>query len=133
MESATTAGTTLTESRKASYQAFRLLQAGFVAAPILAGLDKFTNLLVDWTVYVAPVIGDIIDPSTFMVIVGIIEIVAGIGILLRPKIFAWVVCGWLVGIILNLLMIPGFYDVALRDLGLAIGAAALGKLAAEHG
>jgi hypothetical protein len=116
-----------------SYQAFRALQLGFVVAPIVAGLDKFTNLLVDWEIYLAPVVGDVIDPGTFMMIVGVIEIVAGIGVALRPRIFGLVVAGWLVAIIVNLLMIPGFYDVALRDLGLAIGAFALSRLAEVHG
>lgn len=116
-----------------SYQAFRALQLGFVVAPILAGVDKFTNLLVDWEIYLAPAIGDIIDPGTFMMIVGVIEVVAGIGVALRPRIFGLVVAGWLVAIIVNLLMIPGFYDVALRDLGLAIGAFALSRLAEVHG
>ena len=115
-----------------SYQAFRALQVGFVAAPIIAGVDKFTNLLVDWEQYLAPAIGDMIDPGTFMVIVGVIEIVAGIGIAFRPRIFGLVVAGWLVAIIINLLMIPGYYDVALRDLGLAIGAFALSRLAEAH-
>lgn len=115
-----------------SYQAFRALQLGFVVAPILAGVDKFTNLLVDWEQYLAPAIGDVIDPGTFMMIVGVIEIVAGIGVALRPRIFGLVVAGWLVAIIINLLMIPGFYDVALRDLGLAIGAFALSRLAEAH-
>lgn len=115
-----------------SYQAFRALQIGFVAAPIIAGIDKFTNLLVDWEIYLAPVVGDIIDPGMFMAIVGVIEVIAGIGIALRPRIFGLVVAGWLVAIIVNLLMIPGFFDVALRDLGLAIGAFALSRLALEH-
>ena len=116
-----------------TYQAFRALQVGFVAAPIIAGVDKFTNLLVDWDQYLAPAVGDVIEPGTFMMIVGVIEIVAGIGIALRPRIFGLVVAGWLVAIIINLLMIPGYYDVALRDLGLAIGAYALSRLAEVHG
>ncbi len=115
-----------------SYQAFRALQIGFVAAPIIAGIDKFTNLLVDWEIYLAPAVGDVIDPGTFMAIVGVIEVIAGIGIALRPRIFGLVVAGWLVAIIVNLLMIPGFFDVALRDLGLAIGAFALSRLALDH-
>ena len=119
---------TSTQVSEVAYQAYRILQAGFVAAPILAGLDKFFNILVDWEQYLAPFIGDMIPPGIFMVIVGVIEIVAGIGVALKPRLFAYVVAAWLVGIILNLLLIPGYYDVALRDLGLALGALALGRL-----
>ena len=114
-----------------AYQAFRILQVGFVAAPIIAGLDKFFNYLVDWEMYLAPFIGDLIAPGVFMAIVGVVEIVAGIGAALKPRIFAYVVSAWLVGIIINLLMIPGFYDIALRDLGLALGALALGRLSQQ--
>ena len=120
-------------AQRPSYQAYRLLQFGFVAAPILAGLDKFFNILTDWEQYLAPFIGDLIGASTFMAVVGIIEIVAGIGVAIKPRLFAYVVAAWLVGIILNLLLIPGFYDVALRDLGLALGALALGRLSEEFG
>lgn len=110
-----------------AYQAFRILQVGFVAAPILAGLDKFTNLLVNWEQYLAPFIADLIAPGLFMAIVGVVEIVAGIGVALRPRVFAYVVALWLVGIIVNVLL-TGYYDIALRDLGLALGALALGRL-----
>lgn len=113
-----------------AHQAYRILQLGFVAAPILAGLDKFTNLLVNWEQYLAPFIGDIIAPALFMKVVGAIEIVAGIGVALKPRLFAYVVALWLVGIILNLLA-TGYYDVALRDFGLALGALALGRLSQE--
>lgn len=113
-------------------QAFRILQIGFVAAPIIAGLDKFMNLLVDWEQYLAPFIADIIGAGTFMAIVGVVEIAAGIGVAVKPRIFAYVVSAWLAGIILNLLLVPGFYDVALRDLGLALGALALGRLSERY-
>jgi hypothetical protein len=113
-------------------QAFRILQIGFVAAPIVAGLDKFMNLLVDWEQYLAPFIADIIGAGTFMAIVGVVEIAAGIGVAIKPRIFAYVVSAWLAGIILNLLMVPGFYDIALRDLGLALGALALGRLSERY-
>ena len=120
-----------------AYQAYRLLQVGFVVAPILAGLDKFLHLLVPagWEQYLAPFIGDVIPAHTFMMIVGVVEIVAGIGVALKPRIFAYVVAAWLAGIILNLLVNPATYDavgwgldLALRDLGLALGALALGRL-----
>lgn len=116
-----------------AYQAYRILQAGFVAAPIIAGLDKFFNVLVNWEQYLAPFVGDLIAPGVFMAIVGVVEIVAGIGVAVKPRIFAYVVAAWLAGIILNLLLIPGYYDVALRDLGLALGALALGRLSQVYG
>jgi hypothetical protein len=115
-----------------SRQAFRILQIGFVAAPIVAGLDKFMGLLTDWEQYLAPFIADTIGAGTFMAIVGVVEIAAGIGVAVKPRIFAYVVSAWLVGIILNLLLIPGFYDIALRDLGLALGALALGRLSERY-
>lgn len=115
-----------------AYQAYRILQLGFVAAPIIAGLDKFTNLLTDWEQYLAPFVADAVGAGTFMAIVGVIEIVAGIGVALKPRIFAYVVSAWLLGIIINLLLIPGFYDIALRDLGLALGALALGRLSESY-
>lgn len=126
---AATAAETTTGSL--AYQAYRILQVGFVAAPIIAGLDKFLYILVDWEQYLVPFIGDLIAPGVFMAIVGVVEVVAGIGVALKPRIFAYVVAAWLVGIILNLLLIPGYYDVALRDLGLALGALALGRLSQE--
>ena len=114
-------------------QAYQILHFGFTVAPIIAGLDKFTNLLTDWTQYLAPFVGDIVGAQTFMYIVGVIEIVAGIGVAIKPRIFAYVVAAWLVGIILNLLLLGDYFDVALRDLGLALGALALGRLAMQYG
>lgn len=114
-----------------AYQAYRILQVGFVVAPIVAGLDKFFNVLVEWEQYLAPFLGELIAPEVFMDMVGVIEIVAGIGVAVKPRVFAYVVAAWLIGIIVNLLLIPGFYDVALRDLGLALGALALGRLSQQ--
>ncbi len=125
--------TDTTANSRFAYHAYRILQFGFVAAPILAGLDKFLNILTDWEQYLAPFIGEIVSPGLFLGIVGVVEIVAGIGVALKPRLFAYVVAGWLMGIIVNLLLIPGFYDVALRDLGLALGALALGRLSALFG
>jgi uncharacterized membrane protein YphA (DoxX/SURF4 family) len=118
-----------------SLQAFWALRVGFTVAPIVAGLDKFFHVLVDWDQYVAPVVSNLVGghAHAFMLVVGVIEIVAGIGVALRPRIFSYVVSAWLLGIIVNLLMIPGYYDVALRDLGLAIGALALGRLSETYG
>ena len=120
--------------RDPSYQAFLLLRTVFTVAPILFGLDKFTNLMTDWTMYLAPWIDGILpgDAATAMHIVGVIEIVAGILVAVAPRIGAYVVALWLAGIIVNLLTLSGFYDVALRDFGLLIGALALGRLADAH-
>ena len=114
-----------------AYQAYRALQFGFVAVPIIAGIDKFFLFLVDWDQYLAPAIPRMlgIDGHTFMLGVGVIEVIAGIGVALRPRIFGYVVSAWLCGIIVNLLMTGQYFDIALRDLGLAIGAFALARLA----
>lgn len=118
-----------------AYQAFRALQVGFVAAPIIAGLDKFFHLLVDWTQYLWPGFADLpgLSPGAFMSVVGVIEIVAGLVVALKPRFGGYLVAGWLTGIILNLLLLGDFWDVALRDLGLAIGAFALARLATWYG
>jgi hypothetical protein len=111
-------------------QAFQILRFGFTVAPILAGADKFLHLLVDWDKYLPPVVNNLVGGHghQLMLAVGVIEIVAGIGVFLKPRIFAYVVAAWLLVIILNLLAIPGYFDVALRDLGLMLAALALGKL-----
>ena len=120
--------------RQPAYQAYRILQAGFVVAPILAGADKFLDLLVRWEQYLAPLVPRItgIPAHTFMMIVGTIEIVAGIGVAVKPRLFGVVVAAWLLGIVANLLLIPGYFDVALRDFGLSLGAVALSRLAAKE-
>lgn len=114
-------------------QAFVLLRTVFTVAPILFGLDKFFNLLVDWPVYLAPWIDSIVpgSPQTAMYVVGVIEIVAGVLVALQPKWGGLVVAAWLLGIIVNLLTLPGYYDVALRDFGLLVGALALSRLASR--
>lgn len=116
-----------------SYQAFQILRTGFIAAPILAGADKFFHLLTNWDMYLAPVIANLspIGGHRLMSVVGLIEIVAGLLVALKPRIGAYVVAGWLVGIIINLLLIPGYFDVALRDFGLFLGALALARLSSE--
>lgn len=117
------------------YQAYKLLHVGFTIAPLVAGLDKFFDLLVNWDRYLAPVASRVVGghDHAFMLVVGVIEIVAGIGVALRPRIFSYIVAAWLLGIIVNLLLIPPsnplpHYDVALRDFGLLLGALALGRL-----
>jgi len=116
-----------------AYQAFRILQVGFIAAPILAGLDKFFHLLVNWDQYLPSVVSRAspIDGHNLMLIAGVIEIVAGIGVALKPRIFAYVVAAWLALIIANLLLIPGYFDVALRDFGLFLAALALARLSQQ--
>ena len=118
----------------AAYQAFWVLRVGFTVAPILFGLDKFADVLVSWTQYLAPWINDIIpgSASTAMHLVGIVEICAGVLVALRPRIGAPIVALWLAGIILNLLTLSGYYDVALRDFGLLLGAVALARLAVTY-
>jgi hypothetical protein len=117
-----------------SRQAYQILHFAFTVAPLVAGLDKFFNLLVNWTQYLPGFVTSMIggNGQALMYLVGVIEIAAGIGVWFKPRIFAYVVAAWLVLIILNLLMIPGYFDVALRDLGLALGALALGRLSQEY-
>lgn len=116
-----------------AYQAFRILQVGFVAAPLLAGLDKFFHLLVNWDKYLPSVVARLspIPGHQLMLVVGVIEIIAGLGVAWKPRIFAWVVAAWLLLIIANLLLIPGYFDIALRDFGLFLGALALARLSQQ--
>ena len=104
--------------------ATNLLKYTYGLVPIIAGMDKFTHLLTDWNKYLAPAVADMLpfSPDTFMSIVGIIEIVAGVLVFIKPKIGALVVSLWLVGIALNLLLTGEYFDVAVRDLVMAIGA-----------
>lgn len=122
----------VTESRP-TYQAYQILHLGFTLAPILAGLDKFFNLLVDWEKYLPAFVNKLVGGHghELMLAVGVIEIIAGLGVAFKPKIFAYVVSGWLLLIVINLLMIPGYFDVALRDFGLSLGALALARLSHE--
>lgn len=125
--------TASTRSQTASsVNAYQILRLGFTAAPILFGLDKFFNVMTDWTRFLPEFVTDMVGGTTVMAIVGVIEIAAGIGVWLRPKIFAYVVAAWLGVIIIALAMAGGFWDIALRDFGLLLGAVALGQLAAEH-
>ena len=115
-------------------QAFLLLRTVFTVAPILFGLDKFTNLLTDWPQYLAPWIDDLV-PGTAqqaMYAVGVVEIVAGVVVAVIPRWGALLVAAWLAGIIVNLLTLSGFYDIALRDFGLFVGALALWRLSVRY-
>jgi hypothetical protein len=118
-----------------AYQAFLLLRTVFTIAPIVFGLDKFVNVLTDWPQYLAPFVNSVAPGSAenAMMIVGVIEIVAGVLVAVQPRIGGYVVAAWLAGIILNLLLIPGFYDVALRDFGLFVAALALARLSSVYG
>ena len=120
-----------TELTDPAYQAFLLLRTAFTLAPIVFGLDKFFDVLTDWNQYLAPTFNDIIPGTAHqaMLMVGVVEIVAGVLVAVRPRIGGYVVALWLAGIIANLLLIPGFYDVALRDFGLFVAALALARLA----
>ena len=116
------------------YQAFTLLRVGFTVLPIVFGLDKFFNVLVNWEQYLAPWINRIV-PGTghqLMLVVGVVEIAAGILVAVRPRYGAYIVAAWLAGIVLNLLTSSGYYDVALRDFGLMLGALTLARLASVY-
>jgi uncharacterized membrane protein YphA (DoxX/SURF4 family) len=116
------------------YQAFALLRLAFTVAPIAFGLDKFFNVMVDWPIYLAPWIDDI-APGTaqeLMYAVGAIEIVAGIAVALKPRYGAYLVAAWLGGIVISLLTYSGYYDIALRDFGLLLGALTLARLASVY-
>ena len=118
-----------------AYQSYLMLHIGFAVLPIVAGFDKFFHLLVDWDQYLAPQAVEFLPVTshTFMLVVGVIEIAAGLLVAFRPRIGAYVVALWLWGIIVNLLLIPGYYDIALRDFGLSLGALALARLSGEIG
>ena len=117
-----------------SYQAYQILYIGFTALPIIAGLDKFVQLLAAWERYLAPAVAGLLPvaPRTFMLGVGIVEVLAGLMVAVKPVIGAWVVGLWLVGIVINLLIGGAYLDIALRDFGLALGAFALARLAADE-
>lgn len=117
-----------------AHDARAILRAGFTVLPIAAGLDKFAHVLTDWERYIAPWFAGLLPVSTtsFMAAVGVVEIAAGLIVAVRPRIGAWVVAGWLGVIILNLLALPEYWDVALRDVGLLLAAVALARLSAPE-
>ena len=127
------AAATASPSRLAdpAFQAFTLLRIGFTVAPILFGLDKFLNWLVDWPIYLAPEINDLVpgNADQAMLAVGFIEIVAGLVVAVRPKLGGYLVAAWLGAIIVNLLLQASYYDIALRDFGLLLGALSRARLA----
>jgi len=117
-----------------AYGAFVLLRIGFTVLPIVMGIDKFTNVLTTWEDYLAPWIVDLspLGAQQVMSVVGVIEIVAGIAVAIKPRYAAYIVAAWLAGIVIDLLSYPGFYDVALRDVGLLLAALTLGRLASLY-
>ncbi|MBW3561899.1 MAG: hypothetical protein KY437_05315 [Actinobacteria bacterium] len=127
-----TGATTSADLSDPTFQAFALLRVGFTAAPILFGLDKFAELMTDWSIYLWPGLANALPGTAdqLMLIVGAIEIIAGILVAVRPRIGGYVVAAWLGGIILNLLLLGDYYDIALRDFGLLLGALTLARLAA---
>ncbi len=124
------AGGAITMERNPAWQAYQILHVGFTAAPLLAGLDKFFHLLTNWDQYLAPWIAQLspIGGHTLMLIAGVIEMGAGVLVALKPRLGAPIVGAWLCLIIVNLLSMGAYLDVALRDLGLALGAFALWRL-----
>ncbi len=115
-----------------AYQAMLLLRTVFTVAPILFGLDKFAHWLVDWERYLAPEVADALPGTAHEIlhVVGVIEVVAGLVVAVRPRFGGYLVAAWLGTIIVNLLLQAGSYDIALRDFGLLVGALALARLAA---
>ena len=140
MANAARADTTETHARPEAdahtpaYQAFQILHWGFVAAPVIAGADKFLHLLTNWDQYLAPALARMSPLGTHgtMLVVGVVEMSAGLVVALKPRIGAYVVAAWLVGIILNLLLLGSFFDIALRDFGLFLAALALGRLSTVY-
>jgi uncharacterized membrane protein YphA (DoxX/SURF4 family) len=119
---------------EAGYQAYLMLRIAFSVAPIAFGLDKFAGVLVDWPQYLAPWVDDIVPGSgqDLMYLVGVVEVLAGILVAVKPRYGAPLVAAWLAGIIFNLLTFSGWYDVALRDFGLMLGALTLARLALRY-
>lgn len=122
----------LTATTQQTNKVTTLLKWTYVIVPIVAGLDKYVNILVEWHIYLAPVVADILpfDPHTFMYIVGVIEVIAGILVLVKPKIGGLVVSLWLLAIAINLIF-AGYYDIAVRDISMAVGAYSLHLLTKE--
>jgi hypothetical protein len=128
------AGTSARPGQDGAHDAFLLLRTVFTVAPILFGLDKFAQIMTDWDKYLAPWINDIVPGSAAdaMYAVGVIEIAAGVIVAVAPRFGAPLVAAWLGGIIFNLLTYSGYYDIALRDFGLLVGALALWRLSVEY-
>ena len=132
--STTTSPSTQHTLHDTDHQAFLILRAAFTVAPILFGIDKFTNVMTDWSHYLAPWINNLVPGNAHqaMYAVGVIEIVAGLVVAVAPRFGGWLVAAWLLGIIVDLLTLGGYGDVALRDFGLLLAAVALARLSEKH-
>ncbi|AKV03952.1 hypothetical protein AKJ09_10615 [Labilithrix luteola] len=121
-------------ARSNELQGYQLLHWAFVIVPVIAGLDKFAHLLTNWDAYLAPAFARILGGAShgFMLLVGIVEIIAGLIVALRPRVGAYIVAAWLALVVVNLIVSGHHFDIALRDIGLLLGALALGRLAATH-
>jgi len=117
-----------------AYQSFALLRVGFTVLPIVMGADKFANVLVNWEKYLAPWIHHLspLSATHTMHVVGVIEIIAGLSVAIKPRYGAYLVAAWLAGIVIGLLTYSGYYDIALRDFGLMLGALTLARLASRY-
>lgn len=126
----------VTGAVRPAHQAYQVLHWGFTAIPTLAGLDKFFHVMTDWDQYLAPQIARLLPFSVHraMLVVGVLEILAGLIVALRPRIGGYIVGTWFAWLILNAFLRGAYYDVALRDFGLMLGALALARLATlyEH-
>ena len=127
------AGPRTSLKRDPADQAWQLLYVAFVVAPIVAGVDKFFGLLVNWDQYLAPIFAQMspIGGHGLMLVIGVVEVIAGLIVFWKPRIGGYLVAVWLWGIILNLLLIPAYFDIALRDFGLSLGALAFARLSAR--
>jgi|SRR5215472_10726234 hypothetical protein len=117
-----------------AYQAYQILHIAFILAPLLAGLDKFFHVLVNWDMYLSPAfarLAPMTTPHNLMLAVGVVEIIAALIVAFKPYYGGYLVTLWLWAIIINLLLIPGYYDIALRDFGLSLGAVALARLSRD--
>jgi len=129
-----TSDTTVVRVSSPSYQAYQILHVAFTIAPLVAGMDKFFHFLVNWDIYLSPLVEKTlgVPAHSFMMGVGVIEVIAGLLVAAAPRIGGYVVALWLCGIMVNLLSIPAYLDVALRDFGLALGAVALARLSEDY-
>jgi uncharacterized membrane protein YphA (DoxX/SURF4 family) len=118
--------------RGSGYHAYNILRFAFAVIPILAGLDKFFHILTDWNKYLSYPFNVFNDAYGTMVVVGIIEIILGIGVWFKPKVFAYLLAIWLIAIIVNLFLLENYYDIILRDFGLLFGVLALARLSHHY-
>jgi hypothetical protein len=130
LEFSTPAGPISPVGLRGAHDAYRLLHICFIVVPLVAGVDKFTDLLVDWNSYLAPAVARLLPVASypFMQVVGVIEIMAGVLVAVRPAVGGYAVAAWLWAVAVNLLLAGGYYDLVLRDIGLSLGALALGRL-----